>query len=73
MIRVGCLIGVLIGFIVLLTNFYKFRDECKWCKYLSCLDIEVGGQNWCDMGYMTFPSSNNKRALRSVFEKAFRA
>lgn len=78
LIRAGCLIGVLIGFIILLTNFYKFRDECKWCKYLSCLNINVGGQNWCEMGYMTFPDSSGttnkaKRALEVVFERAFRA
>ncbi|KAK5083468.1 hypothetical protein LTR05_005970 [Lithohypha guttulata] len=30
LIRAGCLIGVLIGFIVLLTNFYKYRDQCSW-------------------------------------------
>jgi len=84
LIRVGCLIGVLIGFIVLITNFYTYRDSCKWCKYLSCLDITVGGQNWCELGYMTFPSStttgsttsatgNGKRALEEIFRKAFKA
>ncbi len=35
--RAGALIGVLVAFIVLLNNFYKYRTECKWCKYLSCL------------------------------------
>lgn len=80
LIRAGCLIGVLIGFIVLLTNFYKDRNDCKWCKYLSCLNITVGGQNWCELGYMTFPSSsggsttsssgNNKRAIDMVLGRA---
>lgn len=71
-IRAGCLIGVLVGFIVLLANFYQYRDECKWCKYLSCLDITVNGQNWCDVGYITFTnqtSSNSggtKRALAAL-------
>ena len=80
LIRAGCLIGVLIGFVVLLTNFYKFRDECKWCKYLSCLDINVGGQNWCEFGYMTFPETGTgtsgqkaTRALKEVFARAFSA
>jgi len=83
LIRAGCLIGVLIGFIVLLSNFYKYRDGCTWCKYLSCLDVTVGGQNWCEYGYMTFPNSTatsttdpsgtSKRALEEVFRKAFRA
>ena len=35
--RAGALIGVLAAFIVLLNNFYKYREQCKWCKYLSCL------------------------------------
>lgn len=35
--RAGALFGVLAAFIVLLNNFYKYRTECKWCKYLSCL------------------------------------
>ena len=83
LIRAGCLIGVLIGFIVLLSNFYKYRDGCNWCKYLSCLNVTVGGQNWCEYGYMTFPNSTttttsdssgtSKRALEDVFRKAFRA
>jgi len=82
LIRAGCLIGVLIGFIVLLTNFYSYREQCGWCKYLSCLPITVSGQNWCDLGYMTFASSsdgsssssgNSKRTLEEVFRKAFRA
>lgn len=74
LIRAGCLIGVLIGFIVLLTNFYKYRDQCSWCKYLSCLNITVGGQNWCELGYMTWQSedgtTSSKRALEKVFERA---
>jgi len=36
-IRAGALVGVLIGFIVLLRNFYVYRTTCGWCKYLSCL------------------------------------
>jgi hypothetical protein len=35
--RAGALLGVLIAFIVLLNNFYKYRTQCRWCKYLSCL------------------------------------
>jgi membrane associated rhomboid family serine protease len=37
LLRAGALVGVFVAFIVLLNNFYKYRDQCKWCKYLSCL------------------------------------
>lgn len=37
LLRVGALIAVFAGFIVLLNNFYVYRTECGWCKYLSCL------------------------------------
>ncbi|KAI9873641.1 MAG: hypothetical protein M1830_010766 [Pleopsidium flavum] len=37
LLRAGALIGVLIGFIVLLNNFYTYHNTCSWCKYLSCL------------------------------------
>ncbi|KAI9671502.1 MAG: hypothetical protein M1817_003553 [Caeruleum heppii] len=46
LLRAGALIAVLVGFIVLLNNFYKYRHQCRWCKYLSCLDIK----DWCDAG-----------------------
>jgi membrane associated rhomboid family serine protease len=37
LVRAGALVGVLVAFIVLLRNFYVFRSNCSWCKYLSCL------------------------------------
>jgi len=37
LLRAGALIGVTIGFIVLLNNFYTYHNTCSWCKYLSCL------------------------------------
>lgn len=37
LVRAVALIGVLVCFIVLLNNFYKYRQNCSWCKYLSCL------------------------------------
>jgi membrane associated rhomboid family serine protease len=37
LVRVGALVAVLISFIVLLRNFYIYRNQCSWCKYLSCL------------------------------------
>ena len=36
-VRVVALVGVLVCFVVLLNNFYKYRTTCPWCKYLSCL------------------------------------
>ncbi|KAI9793912.1 MAG: hypothetical protein M1816_007164 [Peltula sp. TS41687] len=51
--RAGALFGVLAAFIVLLNNFYKYRTECKWCKYLSCLPIN----NWCDLGNLQTPKN----------------
>lgn len=37
LIRAGSLVAVLIGFIVLLNNFYMHQNNCSWCKYLSCI------------------------------------
>lgn len=37
LLRAGALVGVLVAFIVLLRNFYVYRTQCGWCKYLSCL------------------------------------
>ena len=37
LVRAGALIGVTVGFIVLLNNFYQYKRTCGWCKYLSCL------------------------------------
>lgn len=37
LLRAAALVGVLVGFIVLLRNFYIYRRTCSWCKYLSCI------------------------------------
>lgn len=38
LVRAGALVAVVIGFIVLLTNFYKYpQSNCSWCYRLSCL------------------------------------
>lgn len=50
LVRAAALIGVLIAFILLLKNFYEWRNGCSWCKYLSCLPIKVGGTDWCNVG-----------------------
>ncbi|KIW99970.1 uncharacterized protein Z518_10898 [Rhinocladiella mackenziei CBS 650.93] len=65
LLRVGALIGVLVAFVILLNNFYKYHNTCSWCKYLSCLPIN----NWCDIGNLQLHSSsandtsNSKRDL----------
>ena len=44
LLRAGALVLVFVIFILLLNNFYIYRQECSWCKYLSCLPIN----GWCD-------------------------
>ncbi|KAI9713126.1 MAG: hypothetical protein M1820_001111 [Bogoriella megaspora] len=57
--RAIALVAALVTFIVLLNNFYKYRKECHWCKYLSCLPIKTNGVNWCDIGDLTFTNQTN--------------
>lgn len=68
LVRVGALLGALIGFILLLKNFYQWRTTCSWCKYLSCLPVN----NWCTVGNLDFTPQSTKRDLldltREVFE-----
>ncbi|KAI5288372.1 hypothetical protein KEM54_005258 [Ascosphaera aggregata] len=45
-VRAIMLVLVLLGFILLLNNFYTKRSGCSWCKYLSCIPVK----NWCDLG-----------------------
>ncbi|KAL8715398.1 MAG: hypothetical protein Q9220_000731 [cf. Caloplaca sp. 1 TL-2023] len=53
LVRAAALIGVLVAFIVLLTNFYKkCPSECHWCRHLSCMKEE-----WCNWGNL--PDSTN--------------
>jgi len=37
LLRAGALVLVTVVFIVLLNNFYRYHNQCSWCKYLSCL------------------------------------
>ena len=66
LLRAGALIGVLVGFVVLLNNFYKYHDTCSWCKYLTCLPIN----GWCELGNLQLQNrttnTNNKRHLAGV-------
>ncbi|KAJ6260503.1 hypothetical protein Dda_4729 [Drechslerella dactyloides] len=49
LIRAGMLTLAIVGFILLLRNFYVFNVKCSWCKYISCLPVS----NWCDIGRLT--------------------
>jgi membrane associated rhomboid family serine protease len=53
--RLGALIAALVVFVVLLNNFYKYRDTCSWCRYLSCLPIN----NWCEIGNLQLSNSTS--------------
>ncbi|KAF2182009.1 rhomboid-domain-containing protein [Zopfia rhizophila CBS 207.26] len=46
LLRAGALVAVFIGFILLLKNFYEWRNECSWCHHISCLPVK----GWCDIG-----------------------
>ena len=37
LVRAGSLVAVFVGFVLLLRNFYEWRNTCSWCKHLSCL------------------------------------
>ncbi|KAL8982896.1 MAG: hypothetical protein Q9177_005135 [Variospora cf. flavescens] len=55
LVRAAALIGVLIAFIVLLTNFYKkCPAECRWCRHLSCMKEE-----WCNWGKLPDSTDND--------------
>ncbi|KEF53046.1 uncharacterized protein A1O9_10954 [Exophiala aquamarina CBS 119918] len=64
-LRAGALIGVLVSFIVLLNNFYKYHDTCSWCKYLSCLPVS----NWCEIGNLTFTDPNGTQTKRDLLDR----
>ena len=58
--RLGALIACLVFFVVLLNNFYKYRDQCRWCKYLSCLPIN----NWCDIGNLQLSNATSNKTSK---------
>ncbi|RAH49872.1 rhomboid family membrane protein [Aspergillus brunneoviolaceus CBS 621.78] len=50
LVRVGALVAVLVGFILLIIDFYKYpKSNCSWCYRLSCLPIK----DWCEQGNIT--------------------
>ncbi|KAL4787963.1 hypothetical protein BJX76DRAFT_317432 [Aspergillus varians] len=47
LVRLGALVGVLVGFILLIVNFYKYPStNCSWCYRFSCLPVN----GWCEQG-----------------------
>ncbi|KAF2838265.1 rhomboid-domain-containing protein [Patellaria atrata CBS 101060] len=62
LVRVGALVGALVGFIALLQNFYVHRSDCDWCKYLSCIPVN----DWCEQGVLRFQETPSKRDLFAV-------
>ncbi|KAL6708551.1 hypothetical protein ACN47E_002532 [Coniothyrium glycines] len=71
LVRVGSLIAVFIVFILLLRNFYEWRNTCSWCKHLTCLPITTNGVSWCDMGGLNITSteaasSKSRRELQNL-------
>ncbi|PVI05260.1 rhomboid-domain-containing protein [Periconia macrospinosa] len=61
-VRAIALIMTLVGFILLLRNFYDFRNGCSWCRHLTCLPITTGGVNWCDMGNIAITNTTSSQA-----------
>lgn len=74
LIRAGALVAVLIGFIMLIIDFYRYpKSNCSWCYRLSCLvsqistpyvkhlltDISLQPVNgWCDQELTTTSKTN---------------
>ncbi|KAL5611612.1 hypothetical protein BROUX41_000804 [Berkeleyomyces rouxiae] len=46
LLRAGSLLAMIVAFVVLLNNFYKYHASCSWCKYMSCLPVK----DWCETG-----------------------
>ncbi|KAF9892494.1 hypothetical protein FE257_001603 [Aspergillus nanangensis] len=55
LVRMGALVAVLIGFILLIVDFYKYHESnCDWCYRLSCLPVK----DWCQQGREPFKILN---------------
>ncbi|KAH7068076.1 rhomboid family-domain-containing protein [Paraphoma chrysanthemicola] len=65
LVRAGGLVAVFIGFILLLRNFYEWRNTCSWCRHLTCLPITTNGVEWCDIGGLNLQNktTNSRRDL----------
>ncbi|KAK0719964.1 hypothetical protein B0H67DRAFT_643263 [Lasiosphaeris hirsuta] len=65
LLRAGALVLVTVVFILLLNNFYIYRNTCSWCKYLSCLPVN----NWCEIGNLQITA--NQTAKRDILLTTF--
>lgn len=55
LVRAGALVAVIIGFILLIVNFYKYpKSNCSWCYRMSCLPVH----DWCQQGMEPFTITN---------------
>ncbi|KAE8373196.1 hypothetical protein BDV26DRAFT_272673 [Aspergillus bertholletiae] len=55
LVRAGALVAVVVGFILLIVNFYKYpKSNCSWCYRLSCLPVH----DWCQQGMEPFTITN---------------
>lgn len=70
-VRAAALFGALIGFILLLENFYVWGTTCGWCKYLSCLPVTVSGTDWCSIGTLQITSNNGTTSKRDILMEQF--
>ncbi|KAF1945914.1 rhomboid-domain-containing protein [Clathrospora elynae] len=59
--RAGGLVAAFIGFILLLRNFYEWRNTCHWCKHLTCLPIKTNGVDWCDIGGLNLVAGDDSK------------
>ncbi|KAJ4305811.1 hypothetical protein N0V90_001343 [Kalmusia sp. IMI 367209] len=72
LVRAALLVMVFVGFILLLRNFYEWRNGCSWCHHLTCLPIKTGNTTWCDIGNIkpttitqsSVPSATSAPAMR---------
>ncbi|KAH6625327.1 rhomboid family-domain-containing protein [Boeremia exigua] len=65
-LRAGGLVAAFVGFILLLRNFYEWRNTCSWCKHLTCLPIKTGGVEWCDIGGLNLTTTSSQSSKRDL-------
>ncbi|KAL1647600.1 hypothetical protein SLS61_007230 [Didymella pomorum] len=65
-LRAGGLVAAFVGFILLLRNFYEWRNTCSWCKHLTCLPIKTNGVEWCDIGGLNFTTTTSQNSKRDL-------